>query len=329
MLENVNITTHNGAANLYAYGQGTLVEISDAWLYSSGPNAHGLYAAGNGTIIASNIDHYSGGNRCSAFAGDYPASNFTITKAVSRTDGIGSAIAFVVGYGKLDSVVGYAANAPALFHLSGHAIAKNSDLTASLLGGVVFFGIEKSESLSLTLEDTKLAVRHKEAPALWFGNTIGQATVVRSQLITESGILVVANYSTITQEFNFYAGASESTTLNTADARITIDDSVVKGDIVAYNGSTIGFSLVNNAYWTGKTRTDGRSAQLGVSLDSSSTWDMTGNVELYNFTNSDLKFKNIASNGFTISYDPDAPGSKALKKKTYWLPGGGKVKPMR
>jgi hypothetical protein len=68
-LSDINITTHNGAANLYSFGTGTVAYVKKAWLYSSGPVAHGLYAGGNGTVYGSNVEVYSGGNRCSAFIG--------------------------------------------------------------------------------------------------------------------------------------------------------------------------------------------------------------------------------------------------------------------
>ncbi|KAJ5669840.1 hypothetical protein N7462_010910 [Penicillium macrosclerotiorum] len=69
-IDHSNITTRNGAANLYAYGSGTTVTITDSDIYSSGPCAHGLYASANGTIYTSNVRQYSGGIRSSAFAGD-------------------------------------------------------------------------------------------------------------------------------------------------------------------------------------------------------------------------------------------------------------------
>lgn len=42
VIDNVNITVHNGAANVFAYGEGTVVTISNSDLYSSGPVSHGL-----------------------------------------------------------------------------------------------------------------------------------------------------------------------------------------------------------------------------------------------------------------------------------------------
>jgi hypothetical protein len=43
-LSHANITTHNGAANVYAYGTDTVANVSHSDLYSSGPVSHGLYA---------------------------------------------------------------------------------------------------------------------------------------------------------------------------------------------------------------------------------------------------------------------------------------------
>ena len=34
--ENINVTTHNGAANIYVYGEGSVVTVDGAFLYSSG-----------------------------------------------------------------------------------------------------------------------------------------------------------------------------------------------------------------------------------------------------------------------------------------------------
>ncbi|CAF1668544.1 unnamed protein product, partial [Adineta ricciae] len=58
--DHLNITTHNGAANIYSYGNGSYVYIENSVLYSSGPAAHGLYAGGYGTIVGNYISHYSG-----------------------------------------------------------------------------------------------------------------------------------------------------------------------------------------------------------------------------------------------------------------------------
>ncbi|KAJ5553749.1 hypothetical protein N7494_003127 [Penicillium frequentans] len=49
-ITDINVATHNGAANIYAYGSDIVVHVDGAWLYSSGPAAHGLYASGDSSV---------------------------------------------------------------------------------------------------------------------------------------------------------------------------------------------------------------------------------------------------------------------------------------
>ncbi|KAJ6007825.1 hypothetical protein N7540_011801 [Penicillium herquei] len=326
-LSEVNITTHNGAANVYSYGTKNVVEVSGAWLYSSGPTAHGLYAGGNGTIIARDVVHYSGGNRCSSFAGDSPVGYLSITNSRSRTDGIGSAIAFIVGETNFTDVIGHASNAPGIFHLTGRGKIKNSDLAAGLLGGAVFFGLGGSDLLELDLEDSKLSVTTQTAPTLWFGATNAKVTVIRSQLTAESGILVIANRSTITQDFDHYSGYNDNPTIQPARAVIKVEESSLAGDIVSSNNSTLTLNLTRNSFWAGMAKVGQGNAQLGVSLDATSIWNLTGPTHLENFTNANPSHANVHSNGFSIYYNPKATTNKPLHGKSVELPGGGWLKP--
>lgn len=147
-----NITVHNGAANVFAYGANSYVYISDSDLYSSGPVSHGLYAAGNGTIVGKNIRHFSGGNRCSSFSGDNPAGVVNVSDSVAHTAGIGSALFYALGTVKGENVVGLAEKAPSLFS-DGPQTAEfeHVDFTAGLLAGTVMVGQVPSLSLSLSL----------------------------------------------------------------------------------------------------------------------------------------------------------------------------------
>lgn len=140
-----NITVHNGGANVFAYGASTIVYISDSDLYSSGPVSHGLYAAGNGTIVGQNLRHYSGGNRCSSFSGDNPAGIVNVSDSVAHTAGIGSALFYALGSVNGTNVVGLAEQSPVLF-MDGPQSAEfeNVDFTAGLLAGTVIVSISST-----------------------------------------------------------------------------------------------------------------------------------------------------------------------------------------
>jgi hypothetical protein len=313
-IENSNITVHNGAANVFAYGTGTTVYVSNTDLYSSGPVSHGLYAAGNATIYASNVRHYSGGNRCSSFSGDSPAGYLYVSDSVAHTAGIGSAIFYALGETYGTDVVGLAEKAPMLFSDGAQkAVLKNVDLTAGLLAGTVMFSSSQRRSgASISFENSRLTTLKKDMAALWFGNIIATATLVATELNPASGILVIANSSQVTQAFQYFAGSEENSSIQPAEVTVSVAESALEGDIVAYNGSSISWSLTDHSIWTGSANTAGKgTATFAVSLDETSTWTLTRDVSVQNFTNADANNKNIRSRGYNIYYNPSAASNVA------------------
>lgn len=329
-ISNVNVTTHNGAANIFAFGSDTVVNVENTWLYSSGPTSHGLYASGNATIYATNIRHYSGGNRCSSFSGDSPAGYVHVNNAIAHTDGVGSALCYALGLCNMTNVVGHASHSPVTFSDGPQtSIWKNSDVTAGLLAGtVIFSSMVRQAGASVTFDNSKLTVLGETMPALWFGNIIATASIISSQINnTASNILAVANYSQVTQDFDYFAGYPENSMLLPAEAAINVEGSDVSGSLVAYNGSSISLALSQYSTWTGEALAGYGEAYFGVSLDKTSNWTLTATTQLMNFTNADSSLSNIASNGYNITYNSSAPANAMWNGKTISLPGGGKLVP--
>jgi hypothetical protein len=329
-IDHSNITTHNGAANIYAFGTGTTAYVSNSDLYSSGPTAHGLYAAGNATIYGYNVRHFSGGNRCSSFAGDSPGGYVHVYDSIAHTTGIGSAIFYALGQVYGTDIVGWAENAPTLF-MDGNQLAvfNNADLTAGLLAGTVMFSSTVRQSnASLSFTNSRLTTTGKEMPGLWFGNVIASASLYATEITTVSGILVAANYSQVTQEFDYFAGYADNNDLAPAIVTISVAESTLKGDLVAYNGSSISWILSNHSSWTGAAYSGYGTAEFAVSLDKTSAWTLTRDTKVQNFTNEDSSMKNVKSGGFTISYNSSSVANKWLKGAMYKLSDGGFVKPM-
>lgn len=330
ILQDINVTVHNGAANIFAYGEGTVVDVDNAFLYSSGPVSHGLYAAGNATIRANNIRHYSGGNRASSFSGDNPAGYVHVTNAVAHTDGIGSAICYALGLCNMTNVIGHASHAPVTFSDSKQTtIWTNSDITAGLLAGVVLFSsMTRSTGASVTFDHSKLTVLGDTMPGIWFGNVIGEANIISSSInVSASGILAVANYSQVTQAFDYFGGYPDNNDLQPAELTINVQDSVLQGSLIAYNKSSIAFNLDEYSTWMGDASCGYGECSIGVSLSANSNWTLSANTALTNFTNADSSFANIASNGYNITYDSSSPSNSALGGKTQELPGGGYLTP--
>lgn len=327
--DHVNITVHNGAANVYSYGTDTEVQISNSWLYSSGPVSHGLYASGNGTIIGHNIAHFSGGRRSSSFAGDNPKGIVKVYDSIAHTQGIGSAAFYALGTVYGENVLSLSENAPVVF-MDGpqNATLVNCDSTAGLLGGMVIFCSQVRQSgAKVELLNSKLTALGATMPGLWFGNTIVDVTIDSSQIITASGILLTANYSQVTQDFDYYASYADNPNLQPAEVFATVSESSLSGDLIAYNGSYISWTLGHHSSWTGAFSVGYGEGSFDIALDSSSNWTLTKTTTVQNLTDGNRDLSNIYSQGYTLYYNASAVLNGWLHGKTYSLPGGGQAKP--
>lgn len=325
----MNITVHNGAANVYVYGTDSVVYVDNSWLYSSGPVSHGVYASGNGTAYVSNVQHFSGGKRSSSFSGDSPAGYIHVSDSVAHTTGIGSATFYALGEIHATNVVALSENGPTLF-MDGiqKAYLTNCETTAGLLGGVAIFSSQvRTSGAILSLKSSKITTLGADMPGLWFGNTIIDVSLYDTELVTASGILIVANYSQITQDFDYYASYLDNSHLLPAEVSVRVEESALIGDLVAYNSSSITWSLSSHSSWTGAAYSGYGRAYFDIILDRTSSWTLTKTTSLQNFTDEDKTLSNIKSQGFDIYYNASAVGNQYLGGKTIALAGGGKAIP--
>ncbi|KAJ5093853.1 hypothetical protein N7456_009714 [Penicillium angulare] len=326
-IDHSNITTRNGAANIYAYGTNTTVFVTNTDLYSSGPCAHGLYASGNGTIYASNVRQYSGGIRSSAFAGDGPAGYLYISDSIAHTAERGSAIFYALGEAYATNIVGIADNSPSLFSDGGQkSVFENVDFTAGLLAGTVLFCSQPRETgASLSFSNSRLTTTGENMPGLWFGNIIAEVQILATTINTTSGILVVANSSRITPEFDYFAGAEYSSYVLPAIVDIAVSSSELEGDLVTYNGSSITWTLGDYSTWTGTAYSKNGEGTVGVNLDATSKWVVTADTVVQNITVANLS--SIVDQGYSISYNLSSSANAWLNGGTVQLFGGGKLTP--
>lgn len=327
----MNVTVHNGAANVYAYGTDTVVNVTNSWLYSSGPVSHGLYASGNATIYGSNIAHFSGGYRSSAFSGDSPKGVIHVSDSVAHTAGIGSATFYALGEIFADNVLSVSEKGPVVFMDGAQNVSiANSDCTAGLLGGLVIFSSQvRLSGASIDIRDSRIATTGGDAPVpgLWFGNTIADVRLSSVQVDTGGAALAVANYSQITQDFDYYASYADNSALAPAEVYVAVAESALAGDLVAYNGSYISWNLTAHSSWEGAAYSGFGESSVDVALDASSNWTLTADSYVQNLTDADGTLANIASGGFNVYYNASALLNAWLANATIAISGGGSVTP--
>lgn len=101
------------------------------------------------------------------------------------------------------------------------------------------------------------------------------------------------------------------------------------GDITCTSGNSISLSLTQNTSLTGAVNPDRQAKSVSVFLDQSSTWNVTADSYITEFSNEDTSCRNLLSGGHTIYYDADQAANKWLGGKTVSLPGGGKLAPSK
>jgi hypothetical protein len=203
----------------------------------------------------------------------------------------------------------------------------NCDATAGLLGGVAMFSsATRISGAKLNLTNTKFTTLGDTMPGLWFGNVIANAYLTNAEIDTKSDVLVVANYSQITQDFDYYAGYPDNNNLKSAEVTIQVKESDLKGHLVAYNGSFISWSLNDYSTWRGAPYSGYGDVTIDVSLDKTSTWSMTRDATVNKFMDADSSLENIHSGGHTLYYN--ATENEWLKGRTVHLSGGGETRPV-
>ena len=98
-----------------------------------------------------------------------------------------------------------------------------------------------------------------------------------------------------------------------------------RADIFIDNQSTLKLKLENGAHMTGTVNTDNTAKSVTLTLAKDAQWILTDDSHIMSFSDEDLAFRNIQSNGHNIYYQKNA--STILGGMTYDLPGGGKLMP--
>lgn len=307
------------------YGHYLFTQLST----NSHTSTSGLYASGNSTIYGSAISHYSGGRRSSSFSGDSPKGTLYISNSLTHTAGIGSAAFYALGSIYADHVVSIAEQAPIAFMDGAQNISlTNCDCTAGLLGGMAIFSSSvRMAGARIDIADSKITTVGADVPGLWFGNVIVDVALTAADIVTESGVLVVANYSQITQDFDYYASYADNSALAPAEVFVSVAESELSGDLVAYNASYISWNLSSYSSWTGAAYAGFGEGFVDVALDGTSNWTLTADSWVQNLTDVDGTLANIVSGGHTLYYNGAALLNGWLANQTIELAGGGSVTP--
>lgn len=107
-----------------------------------------------------------------------------------------------------------------------------------------------------------------------------------------------------------------------AAATLTLKDQVITGSAIASTPGSV-VTLMRTQWIGGATG-------IGVSLDSTSVWTVTGNSAVTTLAGANVAsgfVSNIVGNGFSVTYDATAAANAALAGRSWPLSGGGTLSP--
>lgn len=203
-----------------------------------------------------------------------------------HTAGIGSATGYALGSISATNVLGLAERSPAMF-MDGVQTASwtHCDLTTGLLAGTVMVCSETQQAGGLlNFSDSSLATlvrtyRRCGSETPWPPPTSTARNSTRPVVSSPSP-------SQVPQDFSYFAGYPDNPSLAQAQTTVNVGESQLVGDLVAYNSSSIAWTLQRNSSWRRRAysgNTEGQAARFGVHLDNTSTWALTGETQLVKF----------------------------------------------
>ena len=308
----VTSSAQNGNG-VFSYGSGTVVNISDSSITTSADNSGGIQTTGGATTNASDLTVETSGNSSAAIRSDRGGGTVNVNGGSYTSNGY---------------------NSPAVYSTADITV-KNAQLTANNSEALVIEGqnsitLENCE-VSGNMSDTKGTSSSENVHnVMIYQSMSGDAEVGTSSFSMTGGTLTSDNgdlfYITNTHcvltlsgvdiqnhETDGYlmlvTGNSASRGWGTAGANgaqveFTADGQTLEGDIAVDSISTLNMTLSGGSTFTG-TLNIIENAQGGtavennacVTVESGSTWNLTGNCTLTSLTNNGT----INFNGYTIT----------------------------
>lgn len=280
-----------GAAGVFAYGDGN-VAVSDTTISTKQDTSGGIHVAGGGTMTAKNLTVTTEGASSAAIRSDRGGGIMDVTGGSYTSNGSGS---------------------PAVYCTADISIA-DATLTATGSEAVCIEGLN-----SLTLKNCDLTgdmPENEQNDCTWtvilYQSMSGDSEVGNSTFSMTGGSLTSQNgglFYTTNTESTFYisdvtlnnsdsddfllkcTGNSNArgwgtAGANGADCKFTADTQTMEGSIIWDSISTLEVSLTNDSVWTGAFVQDecnagnGGDGYANLSVDSSSTWLVTGDSTL-------------------------------------------------
>ncbi len=318
-------TSGTGANGAFAVGSGSVVNLTNVTINATGDGGHGVMTTQGGAMTLTDVTLITSGAHSAPVATDRGGGTITTSGDIITTSGTDSPCYYSTGSITVSNATCNALGSEAVVIEGANSVTlTDSSLSSSVDAkwGVMiyqsFSGDAQGTDGVFNMTGGSLAYTATNGPLFYITNSTGNITLKGVTVTAASGTLVQA-------AANDRWGTSGS---NGGTALLVADSQTLNGNLVADNLSTLTITLQNGSTLTGAVNAENTAKSATLTLDSSSTWNVTADSYLSCLNGaaiSGTSITNIVGNGFTVTYDPNS--CPALNGQTYTLSGGGTLQP--
>ena len=313
-IKNATVTSSAQNGNgVFSYGDGTTVNISDSTITTTADNSGGIQTTGGGTTNASNLTVETSGNSAAAIRSDRGGGTVNVDGGTYTSNGYNSPAVYSTADITVKNATLTANNSEALVIEGENSIAlENCDVSGNMSDTE---GTSSDENVHNVMIYQSMS-GDANVGTSEFSMTGGTLTSNNGDMfyITNTNCVISLSDVTITNKDNAsylmnICGNSASHGWGTAGSNgaqvtFTASDQTLDGNIVVDTISTLDMTLSDNSTFNGTINitdnADGGTAvsdNAVVTIDSGSTWNLTGNCTISSLTNNGT----INFNGYTIT----------------------------
>ncbi len=320
-LQNSTIETNADGANaVFAMGPSASIQLTDCTIHTTGNSSRGLDATYGGTVTASNVHITTQGAHCAAIATDRGEGTIDVTGGTMQTASEGSPGIYSTGAITVRNATLNATGSEAAVVEGKNSITlENTSLTGGQNAGVMLYQSTSGDAAegTSTFTMTGGSFTAQTGPLFYITNTDAVIHLQQASLQQSSGILLSVK-----------ADRWGSSGSNGGQATLNAVAQTLQGDVQCDAISSVALNLTQASSLSGSIDTAHTAQSATLSLDASSTWNVTGDSYLSALTNADTTCNNIQSNGHTVYYDATNAANAWLNGQTLSLPGGGSLCPI-
>ncbi len=301
-LTDLSVNTDGKHANaVFAYGEGSVINIEDSIITTFGNCSGGLMTTGGATMNAKNLTIHTSGNSSAAIRSDRGGGIVTVNGGSYTTEGSGSPVIYstaeiTVSDAELTSytsqgVVVEGQNSVTLKNvtLSADNNKKNSDKSEYYQAVMIYqsmSGDAEEGEAAFTMSGGSLT--NANGDLFFVNNTVAKIALEDVELMNSSdGVFLRAA-----------AAGWGSEGSNGGHVTLSAADQTIEGDFVVDDISTLNLYLTGNSTLQGAVNAEGSSGQIYVELDDEATWTLSGDSTITSLT---CDADAIDLNGYTLT----------------------------